>query len=187
MYIPRLLVIALMLISSMPATAAQEFTVDDGQTIKVTISEKEPTRIAMTKGSKLQGYWGPSENLEVLKDPNGTGDLFVRPKPGAPDLISFFVRDSEGSTYTIMAMKSNIPTQTVILKPRMLPASSGAAAPSPTDALTKKLKNIIKTMSLGVENGAYSYERRNDEVKLWAEVKLKLTGVYSSSDLIGEV
>jgi len=166
--------------------AAQEFRVKDGDTIKVKISSRELSRIAVTGEGRLDKVWGASGVLEIQPDKE-RGEIFIRTTGGAPAAFSFFVRDDSGATYTIVAQQYDIPAQTILLKSVALRKSMKRESTYLVTPLVELVKQLMKGMALGGSISGYVLEDLRETIPLWKEANIVLRRVYRGNDLIGEV
>jgi len=96
------------------AFAAQDVQIQDGGTVQITLSAHDVSRIAKADGSPLDRILAPDGTLDIKP---GDGDVFVRPLDvPAGKALSFFVRDANGATYTLVASIADLPSQTVLLR-----------------------------------------------------------------------
>lgn len=178
--------VALFCLVSGVALASQEFRVKDGDTIAVKMSSRELTRITVHGEGRLEKVWGSVGVLEIQPDKE-RGEIFIRPLPGAPNSVSFFVRDDMGATYTIVAQQYDVPSETIILKPASPRKTVGRGAEYRSTPLVERVKRLIKGMALGNDVAGYVYEDVEQKVPLWAETKIVLRRLYTGQDLLGEV
>lgn len=168
----------------------QKFVVTDGDVIKVKFSAREITRIAV-KGGRIEKLWGSAGIFETQTDKK-EGDLFLRATAAAANAVSFFVRDSFGSTYTIIAEQEDIPSQTIILAPTNR-SSKVERERFKNRPLIISIKELVKIMvqdgkkSGGDQNRYEVSEVNNEEIKLWKEAKLVHLKTYRMEKLLGEV
>lgn len=167
--------------------SAKEYSVADGDTINVTFSKTDPSRIAVFENGRLDKLWGSAGLMEVQKDTD-KGEVFITPNPHAPTRFSFFVRDSYGSTYTIVASVEDVPAQSIVLKPKMVRHSNDDddSASGKASAHVEKIKRLMTAMAKGKAPAGYVQERENTEVPLWKETVITLESTYSSYTMLGE-
>ena len=168
------------------AQAAQEFRVNDGDTITVKISSRELTRITVDGVGRLDKVWGAAGVLEITPDKE-KGEIFVRPSRSAPTAFSFFVRDDLGATYTIVAKQHDIPSETVLLKPAAPRKSVGRGSEYRSTPYIERVKRLMKGMALGEDVAGYTFDDAEKTVPLWAETNIALRRVYTGYDLLGEI
>lgn len=163
------------------ANAVQEYRVKDGESVTVTISSNDLTRIAMHGDSRIEQVWGNKEDLEIQPDKE-RGQLYIKPLTNNPAL-SFFVRDTEGSTYTIIAKQANIPSETVILKSGHRKTTKGYYK---SETYIESINRLIKAMALEADLEDYSSNRHEHPVRLWRGFDIKLVSRYNGQQLVGE-
>lgn len=165
--------------------ALQLVDVVDGQTVTVKVSGKDLTRIAMADGGRIDRVWGLEDYMQVEPDREG-GQVFLRPAPGlTARAFSFFVRDDQGATHTLLAVPVDMPSDTVLLRPK-----NRAAEVSNVVALaipyTERIKNLVRALARGAVPEGYMPSTEEHEIPLWAEARIMLTARYSG-ELMGEV
>lgn len=170
---------------SLESHALQLVDVVDGQTVTVKVSGKDLTRIAMADGSRIDRVWGLEDYMQVEPDREG-GQVFLRPAPGLTSrAFSFFVRDDQGATHTLLAVPVDMPSDTVLLRPRNRAAEVANAA---TLAIpyTERIKHLVRAMARGAVPEGYMPSIEEREIPLWAEARIVLTARYSG-ELMGEL
>ena len=169
------------------AGAIQSFPVRDGQTITAVISSRELTRVSVAGAERLEKVWAPAGHLQVQPDA-AQGDIFIRPAPGAPASMSFFIRDTAGGTYTIIAQQRDVPSETILLKPQRRVAHPATKHPRqrPFTAVDK-IKRLMRAMALNQETAGFTTERHETPVPLWKETRIQLTNTYTGFHFTGRV
>lgn len=167
------------------AGAIQSFTVRDGQTITAVISSRELTRVAVAGAERLERVWAPAGHIQVQPDA-AHGDIFIRPAPGAPASMSFFVRDTAGGTYTIIAQRRDVPSETIRLEPQRRAARPGTKPPRPFTSVDA-IKRLMLAMALNQETAGFTTERHETPVPLWKETRILLTTTYTGFHFTGRV
>ena len=169
------------------AGAVQSFTVRDGQTITAVMSSRELTRVAVAGAERLETIWAPAGQLQVQPDA-AHGDLFIRPVPGAPASMSFFVRDTGGGTYTIIAQRRDVPSETILLTPqRHIPRAAPAHPRQRPVTAVDAIKRLMLAMALNQETAGFTTERHETPVPLWKETRILLTNTYTGYHFTGRV
>lgn len=181
----QLVLVFLCAIFSFAVQAKQEFSVKDGDTILIKISAKEVNRIAMSNG-RLSKLWGSDHLLvEVDKD---KGEAYITPSLSSPTSFSFFVRDDQGSTFTIVAQQYDVPSETILL-------SSSVKSMKVDPEIDRKLREtshvnnikfLMKSMALNKSLNGYKVEEVSQQIKLWKEIKLTLNTLYLGNRFQGE-
>lgn len=168
------------------ALAQQSFKVKDGDTVAVDISARELTRIAVAKEGRLDSVFGAAGTIEVQPDIE-RGEVFIRPLPNAPAVLSFFARDDTGGTYTIVATQRNIPSQTIMLDPARRQLHMQGAQRDRSVPIVDRVKLLMKGMANNEDLEGYYREDVDQVVPLWHETKIRLQHYYETLDLFGEV
>ena len=172
-----------------PAFALQKIAVENGHTVAVTISGNETSRLSIEDG-RIVKAWGMEANLTVIPD-GASGELFFIPKDKAKKTFSFFVRDSDGGTYTIAATQKSIPSETIILQTSFVKEKPISESDQKLTDLpyVLRVKHMITAMAqkntdhdgfYGVVHGI------NESVNLWREVSIMLKSQYHQKGLTGE-
>lgn len=181
---------ALLLVVSWPAAALQIIEVLDGQSAAIKVSAREMTRIAMADGGRIAHFWGLDGRVVVEPD-RDEGQIFLRLPPGSSKkAFSFFIKDDQGYTYTILAAPVNIPADTVLLRPKNRNAGSDAGKkglggePIP---YIERLKELMREMVRGAVPEGYEPESISKTIPLWKETRLTLINRYRGRDYLGEV
>lgn len=176
--------LALLLCSGV-GIAAQWVVVDDGGSYVIKVSANELSRLAVEKG-RIEKVWAVNTAWDV-KPEKATGELFVRPKDGVRKAFSFFVRDSFGNTYTLIATPQDIPSETVILRPLKSKAQATEVAdPLADQPYIQQLKILIKDMA-AQQFDPYVCNDVEEEVPLWNEARIVLTHTCEASSLEADI
>lgn len=114
------------------------------------------------------------------------GDVFIKPNPGAPKSFSFFVRDENGVTVTVVATQQDVPSETVIFESTRItrPGDQMPFESATSDTRKAAVRNMIKAMTINEENG-YLVTPVDSEVPLWKEAKLLALKSYENGDFVG--
>lgn len=169
------------------AGAVQRFTVRDGQTVTAVMSARDLTRVSVAGDERLARVWAPAGRLQVQPDA-AHGDIFIRPAPGAPASLSFFVRDTAGGTYTIIAQQRDVPSETILLTPQ--PRAPRPAATSPrrrAGTAVDDIKRLMLAMALNQETAGFTTAHHENPVPLWKETRIHLTHTYTGFHFTGRV
>ena len=167
------------------AGATQRFTVRDGQTITAVMSSRELTRVSVAGAEGLEKVWAPAGHLQVQPDA-ARGDMFLRPAPGAPASLSFFVRDTAGGTYTIIAQLRDVPSETIRLEPQRRAARPATTPPRPFTSVDA-IKRLMLAMARNQETAGFTTTRHETPVPLWEETRILLTNTYTGFHFTGRV
>ena len=170
------------------AGATQAFDVRDGQTITAIIASRELTRISIHGSASLEKVWVAAGHLQI--QPDDQGDIFIKPWSSRPGIhMSFFVRDTDGATYTIIAETRDVPSETILLKPHVVvssPAVSPARKPRPYRHV-QEIKRLILAMAKEEEIRGFSRDPDSTAVPLWHETSITRVAVYTGYHFIGHV
>jgi len=172
---------------SLEGHALQLVDVVDGQTVTVKVSSRDLTRISMADGGRINRVWGLEDYMQVEPDREG-GQVFLRPAPGmTARAFSFFVRDDHGATHTLLAVPVDMPSDTVLLRPKNRAAGvSTTGAATRAVPYTERIKRLVRAMARGAVPEGYMPSAEKREIPLWAEARIVLTARYSGG-LAGEV
>lgn len=172
-----------------PSAAAgiQTLTVSDGASVNAIISSQELTRVSVEGAQRLEKVWAPAGRLSI--QPEGEhGDIFIRPVVGAPATLSFFVRDSAGGTYTIIAEQRDVPSETILLKPE-LPAvrTHPNRSRQKPFSYVQEIKRLMLAMALDRETKGFTKDTHEIPVSLWEETAIVHTNTYTGSHFLGQI
>ncbi len=171
---------------SLEGHALQLVDVVDGQTVTVKVSSRDLTRIAMADGGRINRVWGLEGHMQVEPDREG-GEVFLRPAPGMTDhAFSFFIRDDQGATHTLLAVPVDMPSDTVLLRSKNQTASVSSGPKPRATPCTENIKHLVRAMAREAVPEGYLPTVEQQEIPLWVEVRFVLTLRYSG-DLSGEV
>lgn len=166
---------------------AKTFTVRDGATVTTIISSHELTRISVTGTPRLDKVWAPAGTLWIQPD-EAQGDIFIKPVPGAPATMSFFVRDSGGATYTIIAEQQDVPSQTILLKPALPPVQPVSNSRSHKSfSYVQEIKRLMLAMALNRETKGFTKDTHDTPLPLWKETHIVHIATYTGYHFIGEM
>lgn len=181
----KLLITSILLSYSVIVFGVQKIVVTDGEIIKIKLSEKELTRIAVD-GGRIDKLWGATGILETQTDKKD-GEIFLRPSSSAAKVFSFFIRDNFGSTYTMVADQVDIPSHTILLSPTNR-LSNFDKEKFKNRGLVSQIKQLIKVMANpGDESKKIDSKEHNEEIRLWKESKITLIKSYELEKIKGEV
>lgn len=177
---------AIFLITTFSGTikAIQEYNVKDGDSVNISISSRELTRIAIRGDGRLKKAWSAAGILEIEAD-KSQGEIYVKPMLHTPNNFSFFVQDDLGNTYTLRAKKSNIPSETVMLNPK-IKKKRVIYKSYESRLFVINIKKLTKAMALGEEIDSYDQEDLDTSVPIWKETEIKLKRIYRGDDFLGE-
>lgn len=182
----RLLLITALLGLSLEAQALQLVEVTDGQTVTIKVSTRDLTRIAMADGGRIVRVWGMEDHLQVEPDKE-SGQLFLRPVPGmAGQAISFFLRDDQGATHTLLAVPVDMPSDTVLLRTSSRVRESHAVSDARPSPYIESIQHLIRAMARGAVPEGYIPATETREVPLWSEAKVVEILRYTG-DFTGEI
>ena len=170
-----------LLLFSILGFSSQTISVENNGTYKVKISSTELTRITVD-GGRVKKAWAMNSAWDTKADKD-TGELFIKPKEGSDKPVSFFVQDSSGGTYTLIATPLDIPSETIVLKSADVKKSEmGDKSDQPYVA---QIKALVRDMSLGNKDDSM-VEEIGQVVSLWEETELWLVRRYTNANLVGE-
>ena len=177
----RLLLITLLLLPG-SAFALQVVDVVDGNTVPITLSQKELNRIGMADGSRIAHIWGPQDRMTLEADTD-SGQLFVRAIGANP--FSLFVKADNGETYTLLAAPKDIPAETVFLRPPYRNSEKSAAERALP--YIKRIERLAKALGKHALPEDMTPIQSSRVFPLWKEVHLKREMVYAGETLTGEI
>lgn len=180
----RLLSSVVLLVFVSSAHALQVLEVKNGETVHVTTSLTQLTRIGMSDGSRLAGVWGAKTQVKLTKDEDA-GEVMIQPVSNKP--FSLYVRDEYGSGYTLVVSPINSPGDIILLKPARSDKMTAQAEKS--IPYVELLKRMLKTVV--ANDAADSIPTDGTDVRkvipLWEEVVLRLDEVRESATLTADI
>jgi len=155
--------------------------VADGQTVTVKVSAKELTRIAMADGQRIARIWGLEDRMQVEPDRDG-GQVFLRPMNGLSNqAFSFFVRDEQGETFTLLAVPVDMPADTVLLRSKNQNTAVHAAASPQEIPYIGTIKSLVRALAQGGVPEGFQSAAVSREVPLWKEAKVVQIARYTGA------
>jgi len=173
------------LANAAPIEGRNTLRVNDGDVVQVTISRRELTRIAVEGNGRLERIWGAAGNLEIEPDED-RGEIFIRPITREPYPFSFFVRDDNGATYTILATPRDVPSQTVILSPVNTREQRIARQQWQNKPYVDQIKGLVRAMALDEPLSGFRVQDSDSIAPLWRETVIRRNKVYTGYYLVGE-
>lgn len=180
--INRLLLITILTLP-VSAFALQVVDVVDGRTVPVKVSLKELNRISMADGARIDHIWGAEDRMRVEPDKT-SGQLFVRVIGVKP--FSLFVRADNGETYTLLAAPTDIPAETVFLRPPYHGDQNRSAADRALPFI-KRIERLMTALGRNALPEDYTPLSAPQVIPLWEEVQLERKTLFSGDTLTGEV
>lgn len=180
--INRLLLITILTLP-VSAFALQVVNVVDGRTVPVKVSLKELNRISMADGARIDHIWGAEDRMRVEPDKT-SGQLFVRVIGEKP--FSLFVLADNGETYTLLAAPTDIPAETVFLRPPYHSNQSGNSADRALPFI-KRIERLMTALGGNALPEDYTPRAAAETIPLWEEVQLKRKTIYTGDTLAGEI
>lgn len=177
-----------LLLSTPPARALQVIEATDGVTVAGKMSAKEVTRIAVA-GGRITDMFGSEGRIEVRKD-EAQGQIFVRLLTEGTAPVNVFIVDGAGRTYTLVLVPTDIPAETVLIKPLGASGSTTQGARGGNTkrpgAYQKAVKTLIRQMAQNGVPDAYEVRERNTTIPLWKEARFVLEREYVGETFHGE-
>lgn len=173
----------LALLLSNAALAAQVFDVSPGDTVTAKISMRAMNRVAIDNG-RLTGFPYTTGELIVEKDePNG--QVFIRPTAiDSTRPINAFAIDGRGRTYTLLLLPTDIPAESVILRPRASKVDKSSIEGS--GHYFQVLKNMV--LAIATDDNPPGIEVREvmQDIPLWQEARLTIQKLFVGNAVVGE-
>ena len=167
------------------AFAQQRVPVQDGDTVRVTVSSMEMNRFAAGGKGRLVKAWVVNGEFDMEADKE-QGEIFIKPR--SMQTFSFFVRDDMGNTFTVVAEPMKVPSQTVIFQGKATVLGSRDLDRFKGDPILERLAKLNTAMSNRKPIRGYQrYRHEVDRTKPWPDVELRLVTTYESSLIIGEI
>lgn len=178
------LLLPLPMLLSSKVLAAENVTVSDGGSAIVTLSARELTRISMADGGdKLDRLFGVDGAIDVKPDPS-SGDVYVRPFDAtAGKAFSFFVRDTRGATFTLVATVSDVPAQTILLHTDgALIRARHAVSSDDAEPYVRQVKALIRAMATNDTRGDTTRTHVGQVLPLWQQVQTTVDSRWSRGE-----
>lgn len=171
------------------AVLAEPIEVNDGDTVPVTLSSKEVTRISIEGSGKIATVRGVEGVVQITVDKEA-GDIYLRPlKP--EQAFSFFVRDSFGNTYTLAAKTADLPSQSIELKPLSTQRVVDELQIQRYKDMPLKSRVAELTKAMAGQSDITGFDREILKlpviIKRWKEVEFSLTEIWTGYEIKGEV
>ncbi len=173
----------LVLLLSNAALAAQVFDVSPGDTVTAKISTRAMNRVAIDNG-RLAKFPYTTGELIVEKDEQN-GQVFVRPEAiVGTNPINAYAIDDQGRTYTLMFLPTDIPAESVILRPRANKVDKSSIEGS--GRYFQVLKNM--TLAVATDDNPPGIEVREvmQDIPLWQEARLTIQKLFVGNAVVGE-
>ncbi len=183
-YLMRLLVIAFAFACA-AVQAAQTIAVEDGKSYPIKVSTNELTRIVIKQG-RIEKAWA-NTNAWRLEADKSSGEIFLRGMTQPRKAFSFFIRDSFGNTYTLVAQPYDVPSETVELEPKTRKLSASAKEEAGANqTYVVAIKNILRDMASD-STSSYFCSESGEEIPLWKETKISLLKQCDNGFLAADV
>lgn len=175
------ILLATLLAWASSASALQVLDAAEGQTLFVKVSAKEQTRIAVV-GGRIASLRVPRGALNIDPDEE-TGQVFFTLGQGIQKPVSGFLTTEAGQTYALVLAPSDIPTESVLLRP---PQATATRPPPPAKSTTpfeQELKRLHLAVVRDEQIDGAEVREIGQVVPLWKEARFSLERQY----LIGNV
>ena len=180
--IPRQALLALLLATSLPASAIQILEGVDGETLVGKISQKELTRVTAQPG-RIKKVTGNAGEFLLEKD-DDKGQIYIRPAlASATKPINLFVT-TERATYTLLLQPVDLPAETIVIKDRA--ARSEPARAERSSAYVRVIKNLLLVMASDALPRDMEVREMAKELSLWQGTRFTLTRTYVGPAMTGE-
>lgn len=171
-----------------PVFGEQIFQAKTGQTITVTISEKELTRIQVSGFSIDKGFTAAS-----VKTKKYNGQLYILPS-NIKSSFNLFITDTNGDSFNLLLTPSkNKAGDSIVIIPDKASIIRGNSAKNINKTSTpyeRSIINLVQVMYLGMtENDGIGYQvvENNVDVPIWKKMKVTLLRTYSDQTLNGYI
>lgn len=164
--------------------AAQQVAVEDGKSYQIKVSTNELTRIVVKQG-RIEKAWA-NTNAWRLEPDKSSGEIFIRGVVQPRKAFSFFIKDSFGNTYTLVAQPFDVPSETVELEAKTRKLAGGATSEAANQTHVVGIKNLLRDMASGKTDG-YFCKEMGEEVPLWQEAKISLLTQCDNGFLQGDM
>lgn len=181
------------LVLAMPAHAAQNVELIDGEVAHIQISRTEMTRLVM-EGGQLRGLDVPKGDLSAKAD-SDAGDITLSPNVMRP-IQGFVISATTGKKYAVIMRPTDIGIETVVLHERSArrPAMGGSGEDLQTVHVSSKassydaqISQIMITMANGTAQRGYQIQAQDADVPFLPGTRVTLTRIYASRTVNGAV
>lgn len=175
------------------AHALQMIEVDEGTTVIVNASLRDPTRISIA-GGKITGVKHVKGRLQINKDERAGAIIVMVKRPDdyiqtgsiAPNDPVIYVTDTEGRTFTLKLSLKDWPAQNITLQTPRPPRNVKAKSFEQADTYTQVISSLIKKMArLEIPDG-YVVNEINKVIPAWKEANLVLERTFVGDAFVGE-
>ncbi len=169
------------------ADALQIKSVKDNQTVLVTISSSEPSRIFVL-GDRISKTRGMDGMYDLKKD-EGLGEIFIQPSQNALHrTFNLFLTTEQGHQYTLRLNPLNIPAETIELKP-LSPAALVADHWEKNSPYSDVLIHLMQAMKNQIKPEGYAVISLAPvkSKKLSPCLTMQLLTLYRGNHLQGEI
>ena len=179
---PRQALLALLLATSLPASAIQILEGVDGEMLVGKISQKELTRVTVERG-RIKKVTGNAGEFLLEKDED-KGQIYIRPAlASATKPLNLFVT-TERATYTLLLQPVDLPAETIVIKDKS--ARSEPARSERSSAYVRVIKNLLLAMASDALPRDMEVREMARELSLWKGTRLTLTRSYLGQAITGE-
>ena len=179
---PRQALLALLLATSLPASAIQILEGVDGEMLVGKISQKELTRVTVERG-RIKKVTGNAGEFLLEKDEE-KGQIYIRPAlASATKPINLFIT-TDRVTFTLLLQPVDLPAETIVIKDRG--ARSEPARTERSGAYVRVIKNLLLAMASDILPRDMEVREMAKELSLWKGTRLTLTRTYLGQAITGE-
>ncbi|RME81013.1 MAG: hypothetical protein D6775_14740 [Caldilineae bacterium] len=171
--------IVLLLAVALEASGRQLVEAADGDTVTVRVSLRDLTRIRVD-GGRIKRLMGVQNVFDVQRE-DDRGEVLIRPRVATP--FSFFLTTATGETFTVLATPIDIPSETVVIRPKVRDLDRRSPAGPATLPRVARIKRLVRAMALRDKH--FYRVSIHEAVPLWKELEITRTARWPGS-LIGE-
>lgn len=159
---------ATLLLAALETQAAQVLTGKPDETLSAVVSRSEPTMIRV-EDQRIRRVFGTEGDFSVVADKDA-GTVFIKPTTDK-SAFSVFVADEAGRTWKLLLAVADGPSDSILIKGRLAPASA-----EPAGRPLARVQAIKQTvLALESSDGAgLDVRETNELVPLWKEAMFVL-------------
>ncbi len=153
----------------------------DDRKVIVSVGVDSLNRIAV-QGDRIAQVFGLEDDFFMETDEN-LGQVFIRPKQ--KKIINLTIITEKHVTIDLQLLTENIQAETIILKPKPVPAN--AELPQMSTDHANKVTALILAMARNKGLNGFTENVTNKEIIMWDKIKILQTKEYVGKNVIGEV
>ena len=164
-----------------PSFGAQVKSLTENETVKGNISNTDLNRISV-EGDRIAQVFGSSGHFTMETDETH-GQIFIRPV-GEGRQLSLTIITESGLTQDILLIPSNIPSQSIVLKPAKRNAEQ-AKHWETSQPYVQTITSLMQAMVQGKEVPGFNLRVNEQSLNMWNDLHVKQLQIFEGSQLKG--